>query len=694
MEPSAPSALQIAGHRVHPGLNRVETATGHVTLEPKVMGVLACLAGRPGEVVTKEELLARVWPDVFVTEDVLVRAVGELRRVFADEAGAPAVIETIRKRGYRLVADVTPVADPSRGAPRSSRVRPRVAGAVALAALAAASLTAAWLSSPAHRASHRPALRFVPLGDGSGAERDPAVSPDGTRVAFAWNGGAGEDTDLYVQLVGDEARLRLTRGPARDRAPVWSPDGTQLAFARLEGEGCDVMRVSALGGSERRLARCADPHHVRMDWSPDGRWLALSQRTGQGASPFGLQLLDVETLERRALTLPPPEIHGDELPAFSPDGRELAFVRFVGPSSGDLHRVAVGGGEPERLTTDNVDITGLDWVEEGRAVVISSDRAGLYSLWRVPIGSGDPVLLAGGASRMKHPSASRDGAVIAYESWRYAIGIYEHPLRDEAGDEAPGRRLIGGGDRWNFDPRLSPDGSRLAFASTRSGSYEIWTAGADGANERRLTSFGSGLVGHPRWSPDGRQIAFVARPEGHADIYRVGADGGPPLRLTTHPLDELAPEWAGDGRALYFSSRRTGEWEIFRLSLETGEERRMTRDGGLAATESPDRRSLLFTRVDRAGLWERPLAGGEAVPIVSDLPPGRWTDWVAAPEGLYYRGEGVDLLYSPWPAGPARVVAHLAEQTWPGFDIRADGGVLYSRADRRECDIALITNAD
>jgi DNA-binding winged helix-turn-helix (wHTH) protein len=94
---------------VQPSLNTISNNGTRVQLEPKVMSVLVCLAERPGEPVSKEQLLKTVWSDTFVGEGVLTRAVFELRRVFEDEAKEPRVIQTIAKRGYRLVAPVTPV---------------------------------------------------------------------------------------------------------------------------------------------------------------------------------------------------------------------------------------------------------------------------------------------------------------------------------------------------------------------------------------------------------------------------------------------------------------------------------------------------------------------------------------------------------------------------------------------------------
>jgi TolB-like protein/DNA-binding winged helix-turn-helix (wHTH) protein/Tfp pilus assembly protein PilF len=104
---------------VQPSLNSISRNGSSVRLEPKVMEVLVCLASRPGETVPKDELLRTVWPDTFVTDDGPVRSISELRRVFQDDAREPRVIQTIPKRGYRLVASVEPAAAAQTGIPDS-----------------------------------------------------------------------------------------------------------------------------------------------------------------------------------------------------------------------------------------------------------------------------------------------------------------------------------------------------------------------------------------------------------------------------------------------------------------------------------------------------------------------------------------------------------------------------------------------
>jgi DNA-binding winged helix-turn-helix (wHTH) protein len=103
-------------YQIEPSLNRVTGPNGIIRLEPKVMLVLVCLAARAGQMVPKERLLHAAWADTAVGDDVLTRAISELRRLFDDDAKQPRVIETIPKAGYRLIA---PVERPATGRVRA-----------------------------------------------------------------------------------------------------------------------------------------------------------------------------------------------------------------------------------------------------------------------------------------------------------------------------------------------------------------------------------------------------------------------------------------------------------------------------------------------------------------------------------------------------------------------------------------------
>jgi len=185
--------------------------------------------------------------------------------------------------------------------------------------------------------------------------------------------------------------------------------------------------------------------------------------------------------------------------------------------------------------------------------------------------------------------------------------------------------------------RYSPDGSKIAFVSARSGTREIWIAEAEGSNPRPLTSFGGPAFGPPGWSPDSQRIVFHTRSEGQGDLFIVPAIGGAPQRLTTDPSDDLTPGLSHDGRWIYFSSMRSGRWELWKMPAEGGEATQITRsEGNYLPTESPDGKTLYYChKVPEKGIWKIPVQGGEAVQVTGPYSPQLCAMTLTA-QGLYY----------------------------------------------------------
>ncbi len=269
-------------------------------------------------------------------------------------------------------------------------------------------------------------------------------------------------------------------------------------------------------------------------------------------------------------------------------------------------------------------------------------------------------------------------------------------LRAPFGGASPGRRLVPAEDEWTFEPKLSPDGSQIAFASTRSGSYEIWTADETGSRPVRLTSFGGPYVGLPRFSPDGKSVAFVARPSGQADVYAVDVAGGPPRRLTTDPTDESMPSYSADGAHLYFAARREDHWQVRRLTLASGASEAVV-EPGFAALESPDGKWLYYSRSDQSGLWRRAAEGGASELVTSTVRPEDSTAWGVLADGVYWPDAGVDdepprvMVARPDGSAP-RALAAVPEMAWPGLDLSKDARrILYSRLGRHDSNILLLS---
>jgi Tol biopolymer transport system component len=188
-------------------------------------------------------------------------------------------------------------------------------------------------------------------------------------------------------------------------------------------------------------------------------------------------------------------------------------------------------------------------------------------------------------------------------------------------------------------PDYSPDGKRLAFASTRSGTEEIWISDADGSNPMQVTSMGGPQCANPRWSPDGQTILFNSRREGSADLYLLRPDTGELRRLTDDPAEEAEPRWSRDGRTVYFGSNRTGRLEVWKMPANGGAAVRITEQGGTTATESPDGRFLYYAKEGSpSSIWRVPAGGGEERFVAGDL--SYPLNFVVGDHGLYFLAQG------------------------------------------------------
>jgi Tol biopolymer transport system component/DNA-binding winged helix-turn-helix (wHTH) protein len=708
-----PAPFRVNGTLVDPSLNRITPPSGDtVQVEPKIMQVLTVLAEHPQRLVTREELMQRVWSGVFVTDDALHRAIRELRRLFGDDAEAPQVIETIRKRGYRLIAPVEP-ADAGQVGPteavgtagRAGTEQPGRAGwavwarrggtgrkgAIALAALIIAGVAVAlWTASRPGSLQTEAHVRFTPLTSEPGNEIDPALSSSG-RLAYVARGDDGRP-HLFARAAADAPPVQITRGASSDFAPTWSPDESRLAFVRTDASSCAIWIAAADGREARVLAPCASTDEFRMSWSPDGTWLAVTAGRVSMRAPSHIETISIATGERRTISAPPPAHSGDWSPAFSPDGREIAFVRSISGSISDVFVAPAAGGQPHRVTADNADVLGVDWDADGRHLVFSSDRAGGISVWRVPSAGGEPSLLAGGGAKLKHPSVSRRSGLVAYEDWQYEINLREQPaVEDESQSSTP---ISPTGDRWNFHPQISPDGRHLVFQSTRSGQYELWLSDRDGSNARPLTR--SGVYKSPaRWSPDSRRLAFTTRRGGMTDLSVLDVATGAIRSLVTDSSAAVAPAWSADGASLYFGSLRSGSWQIWNAEASTGGVRQVTNDGGYAAIASPDGRWLYISRLDRPGLWRRPISGGPESLIVDRVLAEQWPNWGTYDRGVYFLtwpDAGDPCLAVVEDGSPApRLLARLPDFAWSGIAVTRDASrVIYAHADRRASNIGSV----
>lgn len=623
-----------------------------INIRPRLFDLLLFLVKNRGEVVTREEIIDRVWTDSFIEDANITQSIHFLRRIIDDPRQSESWIVTIPKRGYLFVAEEKdeypdPLPDLSGdGNEPPTEVHPsaefgqlplywrRTGVKIGLAFLL---LTISFLigSYIIFRSSIR-SLTILSHYQIPSQQLDPEFSPDGKFLAFSSQGDRGGNEDIYLKSVDQDQRIRLTTHPDADRNPVWSPDGERIAFLRWSPDDRQTARVIITddkGGDEREVSRSRGA----LGWMPQGDQLIVNDLAEKGTAATVLYLVTLDGQKRQQLTSSTSVQTVDTMPRAAIYRQDIAFLRTTGGPRGEIHLLDLPSGRVTQVTREEGAISFFRWgIREGGFYLVSN-RTGEPRLWHF----GLPGLVS---TIYGHPGSARLVDQMPYQLNQFSILpeppllAYAHQIRDQqvrlidlAGQKVISRRqgclLPGAGT--DEPPQFSPRGDQVAYLSTLGGREGIWKADVDCNNQVRLIDVGPGRIGHLRWSPDGLHLVYEGQVGDQTEIWTVGSDGSTPRRLTNSEIDEKDPSWSRDGQSIFYVALVDGQETIRRLPAAGGESVLVVSAGGREPVQSADGQRLYFVRNGGlfAGALTAPdpplLADGSLVRLGKELKIGR-----------------------------------------------------------------------
>jgi DNA-binding winged helix-turn-helix (wHTH) protein len=592
--------FRLGDWRVDASLNQIVRESDPddvVRIEPKAMEVLAYLAERPGEVVDKESVIRDVWNGAFVTNEVLTNAIWELRRALGDDARSSIFIQTIPKRGYRLVAPVSPIdSQPAAGEiSPTSKVRSLAPWILGLAAIGLGALAIVVLR-PA--APSRPVTKFaVELPEPLAPFYLPtvAIAPDASRIVFATVAG------LYVRSF-DQLESRFLSGTEQAHGPFFAPDGESIGF--FSGRTLSILPLDE-SSPPRALSDVGAPRGA--SWGSDG-FVYFTPRSNAGlfrVPEEGGQIEAVTELD---------ESRGEwthRWPDVLPGANAILFT----VARWDL------------TSFDDAEIDVLDLETRKRHVVVESGSFGRFFAgdpgWLLYVRAGellaapfDPHSLRttgpprtaledvklypinGGAQL----AVSRQGSLAYVPDIELSDAEHELVFRNRKGE----RSLVVRDERPIYDPSLSPGGSKLAVSMVTNGNSDLWIYDLARKTLTRLTTSG-GEEEHPVFAPSGRELAYDYAMAGSFRIFSRPVDAGSGEREVVGSEYSDRPEsFTPDGSRLVFSEEHpeTG-FNLWTVELE-GSKRSpllVTPFNERQARVSPDGRWLAYSS-DESGRFE------------------------------------------------------------------------------------------
>lgn len=646
------AAYKVGEWTVQPNLNRLVREEKTVKLEPKVLALLNCFAKHPGEVLNRDDLIKVAWDGVIVSENTINYTISMLRRALGDTAKERKYIQTVAKKGYRLVAEVSeekpaesaeaPTAPPVTETITQQKDTPAIetkphesATALSKALLILGVLIAITLISIIFWPEKAPGLKLTqstPITTMPGDEFAISTDSAGETLYFSHIKKGDPFSDIYrLPVTGGIAELAMPATPNRhETSPALSPDGSLLAYATFGDDGC-TMFLHRFNSEEpdEELAKCG-PYLTEISWTSDQSFFFIAADSNQ--APASIQQLNINSGKINKIT-DHSEGVGDYAFKLSDTGQQMALFRTQDWNETQLIVRDMQSGEETTLTSFPGWSPGLAWLYDDQLIAFMPERTNTR-IDAYHLGTGDIHTLYSQSKGLKIATGIKGtNKLIAIErTWDTNIHKVERASAVDALKNDPAAAIIAS-TRGDWQPKISPDGTSVAFFSKRTGASEIWSSDLDGGSIRQLSQLEGDLFVHTlAWNASGDTIAFDTFSN---RVYVLDITSGTHKALTPSSMAAKNPTFTPDGKHVVFASDKSGDWQLWQVPAVGGSPIKLTTGGGYSAKFGTDG-MLYIAKYYKGGVWRLDLTTREETLFAPDVTIAPMRQWVLRDGGVYY----------------------------------------------------------
>ncbi|RZQ51569.1 hypothetical protein C1E23_18870 [Pseudoalteromonas phenolica] len=632
-------AFQLGSYQVFVDEHMVVLNDEKVAAQPKVMELLQVLVTRYPQVVSRNELIELVWyGNEAVGEKALTNTIWQLRQLFANPKAPLDIVETIRKKGYKLTQSSSPLVQSAEQITieLTANKNKLVIGWAMFTLVFGLLAYAAWSHFDTHSESQA-AEQIDEITKMPGSELRPSPSPKGDKLAFIWQ--QGQQSQLYLKDL-THPNVPITQLTFSDKRPwkaVWSPDQQYLYFAQKNALSCDIVRLSLADLEQVILTTCpVDSGYNYIAISPDGKTLAFNGKAPL-ASQDGIYLLDLTKVDASPERLSCDagcELRDRDV-AFSPDGQYLAITQRKSTSEERLSLYHLSQKQFQVLDSSHADIVGMSFHPSGQYLVYGAQTADKRRGYIMDLETKSQTKLS--PRGFSYPQFDDQGNLY-YQKRRENYFIASFTTQSDV-ISMPSPVIES--HYSNQYPTFSHQHQKLAFLSNESGQYELWLADLDGSNREQITQLQRNLR-YPMWSMQGEKLLVVSSDE---------SDGNDKLYVFDYALKQLKrldlrfgkigrPFWHGNGQDIVIRQKTEKGFKLFKLRPDTLHLSQLTqkpaRYGQFISNEV-----LLF--VNNKGLW-RQQGSNEELLLAQTKFNTRYA-WYANQESVFYKHLGSDFNY-------------------------------------------------